>query len=870
MGRLTVLSHLFRVPREASLSALYQDARKHQNHLHHELPYRTFDHELEIFHNRASHGLGFQLSVLGGANDELINSLNNLVCELPQGENWDYQLALFGHHKVAHYIEANTALLSQRGGISERLAHQEQEYAKFAATEGFYHRQPHHFDLRDYEAYFFLSTTIRDDDVLLDVRATVETALNQLGIRTQRVTPESLITYAGDMLNFDARQDRPIEQPYSPYESINRQILAADSEFLIRRDHIATRHTTARGIDTTGRTVTLGLSRSPSDFRLYALPECFASIRNIARHLTCPHVLTLNFRQEVNGHFENANNRAIADLVKTVGSPMIRLMPTARDELEEREALQKGLAAKAFTISSMVLNLTLFTDKAHQRQDVQAAKESFSAVGLDIKPLAMLQSQGLLTTLPFIMSEGFWHDCGVAGRVRSVKSANLVNFFPIVLDFKRLSGGLMLPTMRGQISFFDPFNCGSDNQNIALTGGSGAGKSFFMQSLLKSVYSTGGKCWILDKGASYKKLTLMLGGTYLDHRSIHLNPFTHLGKLISAAQNTTEVEPFINEQGKPEKVDPIKEALSNITALFATIASPYQELENYQLAVLGDAILRAWKRRQTETVVDDVQQALFELSAEYDNDRRIHDIGVQLNKYCRDGIYGETFNRPSMLDPDVDITTLELDGFNSEVLRPVIFALIVSINQQMYLSGSRSTRKMCVIEEAWSLLSGANAQARMFINEGYRTARKFGGAFCTVTQGIRDFFANEEARACYDNSDIHMILRQGDGFDKFLTENPSFFSDVEQRIIKNFPRAQDAGYSCVRLKAGGHVSYHRMFSDPYSRACLSTEPKEFEFCENLMNRGMNVMDAVEATAEHFYGKEIADFAQALKVRKECA
>lgn len=863
-----MLLNFFKKAPKGAFSTLYQEAKKHQNHLHHELPYRTFNKEKDIFYNRASHGIGFHLSVLGGANDELITSLNRLVCELPQGDKWDYQLSLFGHNKVAHYIDANTAILSQRGGICKRLAEQEQEYAKFAANEGFYHRQSHHFDLRDYDAYFFISTTTKDDEALLDVRATVETTFTQLGIQVKKLSPQDLITYTGDILNFDALQDRPMLQEYNPYEPINRQILASDSEFLIHRGHIATRHTNSLGVDTIGRTVTMGLSRLPSDFRLYALPESFASIRNIARHLTCPHVLTVNFRQEVNGAFENKNNGRIGDLMKTVNSPMARMMPTAKDELTECEEIQKGMAGKEFAMSSMVLNLTLFTDSTHQRKDVQAAIESFSGVGLDIKPLSMLQSQGLLTSLPFTMSEGLWKDCDKIGRVRTFKSSNLVNFFPIVVDVSRLSGGLMLPTMRGLISFFDPFNCGSDNQNIALTGGSGAGKSFFMQSLVKSVFSAGGKCWIIDKGASYKKLTLILDGTYLDHRSIHLNPFTHLGEIINAAQTPTEGNHFINEQGEQESVDPIKEALSNITALFATIASPYQDLEPYQLAVLGDAILAAWKDKGTETLVDDVQAKLFQIAKDSQNDRRIKDIGVQLNKYCTDGIYGDTFNKPSMLNPNVDITTLELDGFNSEVLRPVIFALIVSINQQMYLSGSRSTPKMCVIEEAWSLMSGANAQARMFINEGYRTARKFGGAFCTVTQGIIDFFANEEARASYDNSDIHMILRQGEGFDEFITKYPDFFLDIEKQIIQSFPRAKDAGYSCVRIKAGGHVSYHRMFSDPFSRACLSTEPTEFEFCEKLMNQGMDVIDAVETTAEHFYGKEIAEFADALKARKE--
>lgn len=847
--------------KNGTLGAFFQDAKKHQNHLHSELPYRTFDSENKVFQNKSSHGIAFKLSVLGGANDELVRSLNKLICEFPQGDKWDYQLSMFGHNKVAHYIENNAALLGKRGGICERLAKQESEYAQFAASEGFFHRERHHFDLRDYDSYFFISTSTKDDETLIDIRSVIETALGQLGIQVERITPESFITYVGDILNFDAKQDRPILREYSPFDRINQQVLSPDTELLVNRSFINIRHSNFQGIDTHTRTVSLGMSRLPSDFRLYALPECFASIRNIARHLTCPHLLTLNFRQEVSGKVENDNNSKINDLTKTVGSKLALIMPTAADELEERKQLQKGLSDKEFTLTSMVLGLTLFTNQENSRRDTQAAKEAFSATGIDLIPQQMLQAQSLLCSLPFMMSEGFWKDCNIAGRVRTLKSSNAVNFFPMVLDFKRLTGGLLLPTMRSQISFFDPFNCGSDNKNIALTGGSGAGKSFFVENLAKSVYAKGGKIWILDKGSSYKKLTLMLHGTYLDYRNIFLNPFTHLSKL-----NQGNI--FTDDDGAT--VDPMKEALSNITALFATIASPYEELTSYQLSVLGDAIIVAWDRKNTETLVDDVQQALFELAkGENDEvDRRINDIGVQLNKYCTTGIYGDTFNKPSMLDPDIDITTLELDGFNEDVLRPVIFALIVSINQQMYLSGSRSTPKMCIIEEAWSLLSGANAQARMFINTGYRTARKFGGSFCTVTQGIEDFFANAEAKACYDNSDIHMMLRQGEGFDKFLTENPKAFSEIEQRIIKSFPRASEAGYSCIRIKAGGHITYHRVFSDPFTRACLSTEPHEFEYCENLTNQGMPLMEAIEATAQHYYGKEIAAFEKALSDKQK--
>ncbi|HIF9187010.1 TPA: type IV secretion system protein VirB4, partial [Photobacterium damselae] len=133
-------------------------------------------------------------------------------------------------------------------------------------------------------------------------------------------------------------------------------------------------------------------------------------------------------------------------------------------------------------------------------------------------------------------------------------------------------------------------------------------------------------------------------------------------------------------------------------------------------------------------------------------------------------IYGEIFNKPSQLDPNVHLTTIELDGFSDNVLRPVIFALMVSINQAMYLAGSRSIPKVCIIEEAWKLMSGSNRQSRAFIDKGYRTARKFGGSFATVTQGITDFFKSDESQAAFNNSDIKVILRQGSDFDTFIKE----------------------------------------------------------------------------------------------------
>ncbi|MFS1985979.1 hypothetical protein BCU00_019720 [Vibrio breoganii] len=203
----------------------------------------------------------------------------------------------------------------------------------------------------------------------------------------------------------------------TPFDPINRQVLSPDTEMIIKRDHIATRHTNLfRSRDPRAHGVHGTLS-SPHRLSVVRDAEAFASIRNVSRMLTCPHVLSLSFRHNVTGNFEHENNKKINDLTKTLKSPMAMFSPTAGEELEERTALQKGLADKATSVCSMVLNLTLFTHKAQQRHDVQSAKEAFSATGLDIKEQIMMQSQSVLSALPFLMSEGVWEDCGRAGRV---------------------------------------------------------------------------------------------------------------------------------------------------------------------------------------------------------------------------------------------------------------------------------------------------------------------------------------------------------------------------------------------------------------------------------------------------------------------
>ncbi|WP_154723956.1 type IV secretion system protein TraC [Vibrio cyclitrophicus] len=830
------------------IAYLHKQSKQQFNHLHSELVYRFFDRETDVFENADSHGVGFQVGVLGGSNDELIETLNRLVCEFPQGEQWDYQFCLVGNNMIEPHLRANQKRMSVRGGVCEKMAKLDADYYSHASQNGFTHRQSHYFDVRNYQAFFFV-TTKASKAQLVDFKETFTTAAQVSGLNLSKVLPHDLIWYVEQVLNFNRDSRAKLEVNYNEFEPLNSQMLSPDSEYLTKKDHVEARFTDQSNNQQHYRIVSLGLRRLPADFRLYGLPECFSSVRNVAKSVQCPSVMVVNFKIDDKGRSQTQNDTKIADLTKTLESKLRAFVPTAGDELQERKDLQKGLLSQEFLLASMSVTLILLTNESHQKKHVAAASTSFSSAGLELMPIGILQAQAVMSSLPFQMLN-YRNDLKKAGRINTLKTSNLVNFFPITMDHKNLSGGVLLPTMRQQLSFFDPWKCGSDNQNIALSGGSGSGKSFLTQKIVDSVYSQGGKVWIMDKGGSFKKTTLRLGGVYMTPSEIFLNPFTHLGSF--------------SEQQDGD-VDPLKLALDNITALFASMSSPKGELSDFQMAILGDAIVKAWGQHKQNTKVNDVQSALFSeaqaLREQGQNGDEIAKLGSQLNKFCVGEIYGDIFNKPSMLNPNNDITTLELDGFPSAVMRPVIFALMVAINQQMYLSGDRSTRKLCVIEEAWSLLSGANESAREFIQLGYRTARKFGGAFLTVTQGFQDFFANPEAQACYNNSDIRIIMRQGAAFDSFIKENPNIINGFEEGVIRNFEKAGVSGYSSLMLKVGENTSFHRFFADPYTRATFSTEPEEWQYTETLLNQGVDIHEAIDKTSNAFYGAEIAEFNQ---------
>lgn len=126
-----------------------------------------------------------------------------------------------------------------------------------------------------------------------------------------------------------------------------------------------------------------------------------------------------------------------------------------------------------------------------------------------------------------------------------------------------------------------------------------------------------------------------------------------------------------------------------------------------------------------------------------------------------------------------------------DLLAAVMFSMMIYVEQRMYLS-DRQQPKVCLIDEARKLLSKDNKRSEDFIENGYRTARKYNGAYITITQGIEDFDgqkASGAAKAARANSSFKIILRQNrDAFRKYcwITRRP--LTALSGRLSRAFRR----------------------------------------------------------------------------------
>ncbi|WP_203384371.1 TraC family protein [Cysteiniphilum marinum] len=860
-------------------------------HFHHLLPLRYFNPNTEIFHNQYAYttflrtakrngfGCGFKLEPMTGTSLDSLKTLNMLICDkLPTGKKWSYQFCLSGNRKLLPQIEINRQIHSQRGGLYANLAQSQADLLTKALIDGFstgYGKQAR-FDVKNYEAYFFASCIEPEDSAMIKVKHAAESAFNTMRFAMRPMNAEDMISYVGDIINHNPKMLSPREVVHNPIDELHKQVINPTTE--INRitpnwidihyedETLPVSKRLTQGKQTT-RVVCLTLKRLPQSFIATQIPDYLASVNHLGLALSCPFLWSVNFQIEsrLKSEMQAASKLKNLNKIKRLG--LANMFPQLDDEIQDYLEIQHGLNDDRYRVCSLSMDLILYTTPKDYQRDVDAAMNLFRK-GLELQEAQYIQGQILQSILPFNYVT-MAADRQKSGTQQRVKSTNVVNFAPLIADYKGaydkdtgLRYGLPTITARNQLAHIDLFHMGMDSFSLSIAGAKGSGKSVFAQMVLEHIVAKGGYCWALDKGKSLKNMVIMSGSKHIDASTLFLNPFTFLDIDKMKADKDLMNDPEIN-------VDAIfASSINMIVDLYYAMANPQADnVPAFEGALLMQAILSAYGKHKTQTLVDHVVSAL-EVIAEEDRqrnnnvvDRRITDLIMQLSSYkstSESKTHAELFNKASQLDPDVPFICIETESVDEKMMKPIIMALTIDINNRI-INSTDGKPKAFLIEEAPQILKFKSDALEKKLSEAAATYRKKNASLIIVAQLVSEIKKNPILSEIYDKSAYKMVMLQDESFGAFAKQdkdNP-LFTDDEIKTVQRFRPSGEAWFSSFLLKKyDGSSSEHRFFLDPYTKILTTTKLSEMQRVRDYQKQGLTKEEAITQAVNDFYGDEM--------------
>ena len=366
------------------------------------------------------------------------------------------------------------------------------------------------------------------------------------------------------------------------------------------------------------------------------------------------------------------------------------------------------------------------------------------------------------------------------------------------------------------------------NRNKFVLGGSGSGKSFFMNHMLRQYWEQGAHILLVDTGNSYQGLCSLIREvtgsqdgiyqTYTEENPISFNPF-YTEDYQYDIEKKESIKTLIMTLWKRDTEQPTRSeevALSNAVSLYIERIRQNRDIEpsfnTFYEYVQGDyrEVLRKKKYREKDFDVDGFLNVLepFYKGGEYD---------FLLNSDKKIDLLNKRF------------IVFEIDSIRDHrVLFPVVTIILmeVFINKMRRLHG---VRKLIVIEEAWKAI--AKEGMAEYVKYLYKTVRKYFGEAIVVTQEVDDIISSPVVKeSIINNADCKILLDQRKYLNKFdAIQQLLGLSDKEKDQILSINLSNDPSrkYKEVWIGLGGVQS--AVYATEVSMSeylCYTTEESE--------------------------------------------
>jgi len=556
------------------------------------------------------------------------------------------------------------------------------------------------------------------------------------------------------------------------------------------------------------------------------------------------HVLNIQFPNKKKAMRSFTNARGALKHQVNVG--LAKLNERIRLQAEDFDKLYQKIEVDKETLIEWSLHFLTFTDP---NEDVEGKSEDFMNY-MKSRGFKIEQDQGI--ALPLILN------CmPLVQNVDRNKFLNRMNkdtsdvagfFMPLYASWRgNAYDNPMMPyaTRTGQLFGFNPFRSDT-NYNMLVCATSGAGKSFwtngYVANLLTSGKSNvaglltedgvidterhpldGGIVYIIDVGGSYAKLCDLYKGQNLRFNNdfdYSLNPFPM-------------VDEWEGEEGMSEMVFQIH----------ALMAFEVGEPDAFQTSRLRSIINQVWRDKGREAHIEDVKDLCMQ-----DEDKRVRDMGFQLQEFCPGGTNYRYFRRDRKpVNFSSNFVLVELEELKSKphLQKIVLLQVFSNIQFSMYL-GDKDLRKSLIIDEGWEWIKGDNKIVGNFLETGWRRFRKYNSNGVLITQSYRDTKQSSVGEALATNSKWKMILKQGSGEIKKMQQEKMLDVTDSQYTLMSTVSTVPKQYSEIYIDGGDASEVVRFIVPRFEQLLYTTDPVEVAAIDKYMKRGKTLIESIRS------------------------
>ena len=316
----------------------------------------------------------------------------------------------------------------------------------------------------------------------------------------------------------------------------------------------------------------------------------------------------------------------------------------------------------------------------------------------------------------------------LAIRELPILSDNLSHILPIFHDYSRINdhSQLELRSRTGEKSNLNLFSKENLNFNAFICGSSGSGKSFLMSAIIDSLLreSKDTRISIFDIGGSYDKIVRSLGG-----RAISFN-YKETISLIST---------FL-------KLYPVK--VGGFFNNFITILCGTGKHITHSHHVAINDILK--EMEGSRLIISD-----FIKHANSHNESFYKDIAHWLGPFKEFDDVEERKDLKELLKSN--ISSFDFREINNNPIIQKVTILLLSELIWRDLKIGKFSKNLIIFDEVWKFF----AQNKEFLEEMYRTLRKYKAGIVSITQNLADYGDEAFSKMIFTNSGTKIFLQNG-------------------------------------------------------------------------------------------------------------